>query len=436
MRCARGCSRFLPGGLFLLVVALFSGCVWQSAAAHDGVLVRVLPGLHDPGGGYRPAASNSVTLTVWASEVVTTQAGIGFRGDALRFDREGRPALVYTVQLSETTTATVYFARREGTVWQIEEAGSGAESLPTLTFDAQDGPHIIYQQSGVIYHAQRNGNVWSRDVVDTGKGAVGAATIAASDAGTVGLAFSAPTEDPPALYYARLSGSDWIVETVMTGTQEGYWHTNWFLGELDFDYDSQGRPHIGFVKTASGLPRDIGSLIHVANIAGIWRNAYVATNMYITGHAMSMADGLGGKVAYSSFGPPCVIPCTRTNTMGVVAIDADGSPGFPWYERSGSDLAALAVQGDIPELLYRHYSSAGRELWHDRIGTDTIESTLLAIDDFGSAALALNSQGEPLVMYYVPSSHHLVTVRPIQVTFPYGLHLPFIGSAQAGSEAR
>ena len=191
MRCARRCSRFLPGGLFLLVVALSSGCVWQSAAAHDGLLARVLPELQDRIGGYRPAASNSVTLTVWVSEVVTTQADIGFRGDALRFDREGRPALVYTVQSGETTTATVYFARLEGTVWQIEEAGSGAESLPTLAFDAQNGPHISYQQSGVIYHAQRNGNGWILAVVDTGRGAAGAAAIAASDAGTVGLAFSA-----------------------------------------------------------------------------------------------------------------------------------------------------------------------------------------------------------------------------------------------------
>ena len=176
--------------------------------------------------------------------------------------------------------------------------------------------------------------------------------------------------------------------------------------------------------------------MHVANIAGVWRSAHVTSDMYITGHAMSMADGLGSKVAYSSFGPPCVIPCPRTNTMGVVAIDADGSAGFPRYERGGSDLEALAVQDGIPEILYRYYPGEGSELWHDRIGTDTIESTRIAIDDFGSSALALNSQGEPLVMYYVPSSHHLVTVRPVQVAFPHGLHLPFIGSAQAGSDAR
>lgn len=436
MRCSCKCLRFLRGGLFVLLPALFSACIWQSAAAYGPVHASERPPLPDRAAASLPAASNSVTLTVWVSQVVTTQANINFRGDALHFDRAGRPALVYRTVSGDGSTSAVYFARQQDTGWEIEQAGSGAEASPSLAFDAQNRPHISYLQSGVVYHAQRDGSAWSAEAVGTGKGAAGATAIAASGTGAIGLVFSVPAADPAALYYARLDGSDWVVETAITGTQGTYWYTNWFASELDFDYDWQGRPHVGFVNTARGLPRDFAILEHAAYIAGEWRGKSVASDMYITGHALSTADVLGGYVGYSTYGPPCVIPCPRTLKLEVAPIDDSGDVGYPGYSRSGSDLEALAVRGGVIGILHSYNSSDGPALGHDRIITETVESTRLVAGDFESAALALDGQGEPLVMYYAPRRSQLVTLRPVQVAFPYGLHLPLISRIWPGTSAR
>jgi hypothetical protein len=163
--------RFLPGVLFLLASVLVNGWLWQSAAAQDDV--RLLEPLEWQGraGGEQPASSNSITLTVWISDVITTQTGIEFKSDALRFDREGRPSFAYLAPSGNPPTATIHFARHDGKAWQIEKAGSGAESPPSLAFDASNRPHINYEQLGVIYHLLRGGNGWSSEAVDTGKGA-------------------------------------------------------------------------------------------------------------------------------------------------------------------------------------------------------------------------------------------------------------------------
>jgi hypothetical protein len=116
------------------------------------------------------------------------------------------------------------------------------------------------------------------------------------------------------------------------------------------------------------------------------------------------------------------------------------------YGRSDSDLAALAVYSGTPEILYYHNFSAGAatesqatatmELWHARISDEKIDFTPITFDNFDGAALALNSQGEPLIVYYVPNSNQLVAVKRVEMAFENGLYLPFAGRAWIDSVAR
>jgi hypothetical protein len=428
----RGWERFLPGGLFLLAMALMWAWAWQPAAAHDGgrrVEAEARPQ------SFSATTGGGVTLTVWVREIMTTvAAGIDFRSDALQFDQAGRPVLVFVMEAGTPPTPTVYLARQEGATWQIEEAGRGAEAEPSLAIDAEDRPHSSWVQDGVVYHAQRDGGAWTIAAIDHGKGAAAAAAIAADGAGTIGVAFTVRVTEPPALYHARPAGGGWSVETAITGTQEGNpgsVFTIWFTGPIDLSYDSKGRPYAAYTNAVTGRPRAIEHLEYAAKIDGAWRQYFAAGDMMVTGHALQVADALGGYVAYSTFGPPCVIPCSRTSTTTVTAIGDDGSAKGNIYRRSDSDLEALAVHDGKPAILYLRYSSTGKELWYDRIkpgGVEpgSIESTPIATEDFGSAALAFNRRGEPLIVYYAPERGQLVAMRTVQVAFPYGLHLPLI----------
>lgn len=453
MRPWNGWTRVCVALLFCLVAAgLAGGGFWACAAAQgDGPMDRPLrEGGGLLSGSFVPEAGHGVTLTVWISEVVTTAALAEFRGDALQFDGAGHPGFVYTTVGGDPPTTTVYYAQEHGTNWQVEAVGSGAEDAPTLAFDAEDRPHIGYVSEGAIYHAWRDGGVWTTEVIDAGKGLVEAVAIAATNAvvgstgarmtGTVGIAFSVPDEMPPALYLAQLAGNNWSIETVMTGTQEGDWLVNWFWGDLDFAYDSAGRPHIGFETGIINMPRQVDQLRHTAKVDGIWRSGIVASDMIVWEHALSVRDPLGGFAAYTTFGPPCVIPCDRADETGVDRIEADGSTGSNIYTfRSGANrLQGLAVYGGIPQIALEYQYRVGtgveaplrRELWHIQIGHALPESTLLAVDDFTGAMLAVDGQGVPLMVYMVPSSHQFVAVRPVPVVFAHAQWLPVVGRGE------
>ncbi len=457
MRPWTGWSRVWLAVLFCLAaLGLAGGGFWVCASAQgDSLLERPLEEVSALQGGTGvPEAWHGVTLTVWISEVVTTAVLAEFRGDALQFDGMGHPGFVYATVGGEPPTTTVYFAQEKETTWQVEAVGTGADAAPTLAFDAANRPHISYVRGGAIYHAWRDGDVWTNEVVDTGKGPVEAAAIAANNTGageldaagagagvtgTIGIAFSMPDEEPPALYLAQTQGGSWNVETVMTGTQEGGWQVSWFWGDLDFAYDSAGRPHIGFRTGIMNMPRQVQQLRHTAKADGVWRSSIVASDMAVWEHALSMGDPLGGFAAYTTFGPPCVIPCARADETGVAWLAADGSTSSTIYTfRSDSNrLQGLAVYGGIPNIALEYQYRVGtdgeaplrRELWHVRIGHAWPESTLLAVDDFTGAMLAMDGQGVPLMVYMVPSSHQFVAVRPVPVAFAHAQWLPFVGRA-------
>ena len=222
MRLWDGWSRLLLAVLFCLVGGRAGGwrilgvCCGAGQRRPSGQPLRGAGAVQ--GGQFVPEAGHGVTLTVWISEVVTTATLAEFRGDALQFDGAGNPGFVYATVGGDPPTTTVYFAQQHGTDWQVEAVGTGTDDAPTLAFDAADRPHIGYVSAGAIYHAWREGGVWTTEVVDTGKGRVEAAAIAATTTGsgaagtreagarvtgTVGIAFSVPDAEPPALYLAQ-----------------------------------------------------------------------------------------------------------------------------------------------------------------------------------------------------------------------------------------
>jgi hypothetical protein len=365
-------------------------------------------------------------VTVWVSEVITTQAGVRFRNDALQFDPTTRPTLLYLAQTGNSPTPSLYMARKEGAAWQIEPIGQGEQEPPALAFDAENRPHASWVKGGTVYHAQRDNGNWNPLVVDQGKGA-NATAIGARGDGSIGIVFSTRFAEPPRLYHAQRASNTWNVETALTGTPAGSLPTDWFTGQLSFGYDNQGRPNIVFTNMNIGLsPLPSTWLEHAIKINGEWRTHPITSDMYVTGQALQVAAGSSSFLAYSTFGPACDEPCLRRSTLSIAAIDDDGSPNQPFFARGDSDLAALAVHDGKPAILQRRESATGAELRYDWTAAGGITSGQIVTGDFGSAALAFNRRGEPLIVYYAPERGQLVAVRAVQVAFPYGLHLPLI----------
>ncbi len=427
-------ARLMLGGI-LLLAALTGGWMLAGASAANGSNLSMVHEVQRPVGGYTLAATNAVTATIWAQEVVTTQANIVFRGDALHFDRTGHPALVYAVQSSSTQPSppigTLYYARQEGTDWRIEEVDHGPVSLPTLAYDAQNQPHINYVRTGVLYLAERSDNGWNVAPIDFTGGYVTDTAIAARSDGSLGIAFTAPFETPPTLYYAQRTNGAWSFEAAVTNPQAAKksllspaialaFHNN----GLDLQYDGAGRPHIAYINISQGSTNSVESLILVAKIAGEWQSTNVASGKYFNAHAISMGDDLTGFAAYEVYDLG-----GADKRVSVVPINASGNADLPVYENRRCSLAALTVYKDAPEILCRYIFSVDKgrvELWLERIVAGRLEAWRLEDSEAASAALAVNSQGDQRVAYYAPVRQQLVMLKGVQVVYPFGLHLPLI----------
>jgi len=205
-----------------------------------------------------------------------------------------------------------------------------------IALDSAGHPHVAYGEVK-LYHAWHDGEDWQVEVVDPSY-LVGAWAAIALD-GDDHPHISYYNYDTGDLKYAQWNGSAWISETVDV---EGGWDSYIAL-------DSNDRPHIAY-RDALGFS---GTALKYAHWNGsAWQ--------------IDTVEDLASTIS------------SRNTTL---ALDGDDQPHISY---------SLSDSGDDPDYLYHAYLDGGA--W----ATETVKTARY----IGENALALNSVGNPRIIYY------------------------------------
>jgi len=193
------------------------GGIWQPVEGIDPGYAGEMPAIaFDPLGracvayhaiGYQGVGDAGLFLstrtgTGWAVDTVdaTPQAGYW---PSLAFDPNGDPCVLYD------SGSTLEFARRSSGIWTIEPVDAAGQCAPgALAFDPSGDPHAVYQRGGIV-HAVRHAGIWSAETVDA-NGTL--ASLALDRGGRAHTAYLRSTDG--ALRYGVEDSGLWSVETV------------------------------------------------------------------------------------------------------------------------------------------------------------------------------------------------------------------------------
>lgn len=207
-----------------------------------------------------------------------------------------------------------------------------------IALDSAGHPHVAY--GGVkLYHAWHDGTGWQVEVADPGF-QMGAWSAIAMD-GDDHPHISYYNYDAGDLKYAHWDGTVWISETV---DYEGGWNSYIAL-------DSHGHPHIAY-RDAQGFS---GTALKYAHWDG----------------AAWQIDTVEALISTIS---------SRDTTL---ALDNDDLPHISY---------SVSDSGDAPDYLYHAYQKVA--------GGDWLTETVETAGHIGDNALALNSAGDPHILYY------------------------------------
>ncbi len=225
------------------------------------------------------------------------------------------------IVFSDPNTQTLHYGTYNGYNWDIETVKSNFDSWGDenvkLDLDSSNRPHIIYEQSKTLYYMKKQSGSWSLDIVDS-TGQLGSTSfdlevdssgrphivynvwdsepynhwvkyavyswgwdISIIDSGgNVGVDVSLaldyndkphvlyceliyrPMTTSPKLWYAYLSGSNWINELL---SQSQYTE----VSQLSIDVDSNNKPHICFSDSIDE-PFNDRNLKYANKVKGYW----------------------------------------------------------------------------------------------------------------------------------------------------------------------
>ena len=173
----------------------------------------------------------------WQFQVVDAQVTIVVPV-SLVLDSADRPHLVYR---THQPPYTVYYARHDGSGWQIEPVSASSTGLyASLALDAGDRPHVCYQDWHLKY-AHLDGGTWHRATVEEGLTAGDFCSLALDEAGRPSIAYA--DWEPPEHYvhFAYRAGSAWQIERVDMVAQIPHRYV-----DLSLALGQDRQPHISY----------------------------------------------------------------------------------------------------------------------------------------------------------------------------------------------
>lgn len=211
---------------------------------------------------------------------------------SLALDAQGRPHVAYGGNLAGTYDYGLKYAWHDGSAWQIEmvdeNAGLGWEN--SLVIDHLGNPHIAYHapSNGLMY-AHHYGGSWHFHQVETGMD-VGEKAVLDLDSANMPHIVSWDYGNHR-IRYARRTGPDWELETVVTFAGTGR------DTSLSFALDQADRPHVCYYDY------DLEVLRYAHKVGGAWQSETVDPEQYSGQYCSLVVDAQGHPhISYRGWG--------------------------------------------------------------------------------------------------------------------------------------
>ena len=276
--------------------------------------------------------------------------------------------------------------------WAIEavDADNDSGRYTSIAVDADDRPHIAYQDDG--YGAARYGyraaDGWDIKTVWDGGMNARYLALALDAAQRPHVAFQADYGLPIDLEYAVWNGSSWEIETVDTGGTVGK-HASLAL-------DAAGRPHLSYSVMYGG--------------ESSWRYATrqgEGWQLHTLDSSFSFDVGLHTSIAVDATGAVSVAA-----SSGIVEVARGRGTSFVLETVAGGSYPSLTLDPSGAPVLAFHDGMSGTLNYAYLLGGTWASQVVDGAAFVGEyAALALTASGAPVIAYSDRSAHQLKLAR-------------------------
>ncbi|MCP4229704.1 MAG: T9SS type A sorting domain-containing protein [bacterium] len=216
-------------------------------------------------------------------EVVLMNNDYGDKTLDLELSASDDPHIAF-VHVYGAADVAVFYAKKEGTEWVVEEFDRGyLNGHTSMALDSSENPHIVYQRgpSGWLYYTYWDGSGWNGEYVDTLTGAGYMPTLKLDSSDSPHIVYSQSTVGIDDLKYAYWDGSDWHIDIIVEADRG--------QGGNDLALDSSEKPHVAYDQWGPGghtreptyaYNDGTGWTIEVLDSMGAWCGIAVDSNDY------------------------------------------------------------------------------------------------------------------------------------------------------------
>lgn len=333
--------------------------------------------------GAGPALSQDAGVPAlgWQIEIADPD---GASVPSLALDAQGRPHVAYGGNLAGTYEYGLKYAWHDGSAWQIEmvdeDISPGWEN--SLAIDPLGDPHIAYHYPiEALMYAHYYSGSWHIQQVETGERVGQKAVLDLDSANLPHIASWDYTNHR--IRYARRTGPDWELETVVTFVGTGSDTSLWFA------LDAADQPHICYYDY------DLTLLRYARKVGGAWQIETVDPEEH-RGYNCSLVIDAEGNPHISYKGDGLMYARYDGSTWRRTQVDNDWGAG---------DAISLALDGhgrphiaysvlDYPDRWLRYAYFDGFDWQIENVDTAAETSR------FEWMSLAMDAENQPHIAYH------------------------------------